>query len=92
MKRLAIITTHPIQYNAPLFNILAESKIVDLKVFYTWGSGGMNNKFDTEFGKKIDWDIPYVKLNLYISPGFKITCINCIALKNANFDTGVPNI
>jgi len=37
MKRIAIITTHPIQYNAPFFKLLAQSKKVQPKVFYTWG-------------------------------------------------------
>ncbi len=53
--RLAIITTHPIQYYAPVFKLLAER--IDVKVFYTWGekAGG---KFDPGFGKVVGWDIP----------------------------------
>ncbi len=37
MKRLAIVTTHPIQYNAPLFELLAKRNKIDIRVFYTWG-------------------------------------------------------
>ncbi len=57
MKRLAIITTHPIQYNAPLFKMLAERKKLDIHVFYTWGQTE-KQKFDPGFGKNIIWDIP----------------------------------
>ncbi len=35
MKRLAILSTHPIQYNAPLFRMLAQEESIDLKVFYS---------------------------------------------------------
>ena len=58
MKRLAIITTHPIQYNAPLFQLLALRKQIELKVFYTWGETVLTEKYDPGFGKVIDWDIP----------------------------------
>jgi glycosyltransferase involved in cell wall biosynthesis len=56
-KRLAIVTTHPIQYNAPLFKLLAERNVIDLKVFYTWGNVS-SKMFDKKFGLKREWDIP----------------------------------
>ena len=56
--RLAIITTHPIQYNAPLFKMLHERGIVQTKVFYTWGKQVLEKKFDPGFKKNIQWDIP----------------------------------
>lgn len=31
---------------------------MELKVFYTWGHKGAANKFDPDFGKEIEWDIP----------------------------------
>ena len=58
MKRLAIVTTHPVQYNAPLFIMLQERNKISLKVFYTWQQAEKGIKFDPGFGKKIDWDIP----------------------------------
>jgi len=58
MKKLAILTSHPIQYNAPLFKILEERKIIQLKIFYTWGKDVMENKYDPGFKKNITWDIP----------------------------------
>lgn len=56
-KRLAIVSTHPIQYNAPLFRVLAQSGSIELKVFYTW-SQAKDSVADKEFGKEIKWDIP----------------------------------
>ena len=58
MQKIAIITTHPIQYNAPLFKLLAKEKGILLKVFYTWGEASIGPKYDPEFGKEIEWDIP----------------------------------
>lgn len=52
--RLAVITTHPIQYYAPLFKLLNETEI-SLKVFYTLGRHDFT---DEGFKKKISWDIP----------------------------------
>ncbi|MDB4902163.1 MAG: glycosyltransferase [Mucilaginibacter sp.] len=57
MKKLAIVTTHPIQYYAPVFKLLKKRGKVNIKVFYTWGENAAN-KFDPGFNKKIEWDIP----------------------------------
>src|SRR3954454_1006990 len=57
MIRLAIITTHPIQYYAPVFKMLAQQTNLLVKVFYTWGKDSIS-KFDPDFGKQIEWDIP----------------------------------
>lgn len=61
MKKLAIITTHPIQYNAPLFKLLTERGALDIKVFYTWGAAAADGKFDPGFGTSISWDIPLLQ-------------------------------
>lgn len=58
MKKLAIVTTHPIQYNAPWFRLLAERGVLDVKVFYTWSQLGKGPKYDPDFGKEIEWDLP----------------------------------
>ncbi len=57
MKKLAIITTHPIQYYAPLFELLNKSADLDLRVFYTGGNKNFN-RFDKGFKKEIIWDLP----------------------------------
>ena len=60
-KRLAIVTTHPIQYNAPLFKLLQQRGNIAIRVFYTWGSSVLENKYDPGFGKSIKWDIPLLE-------------------------------
>lgn len=60
MRRLAIITTHPIQYYAPLFKLLNDRQQIDIKVFYTWGENSVK-KYDPAFGKDVDWDIPLLE-------------------------------
>jgi len=60
MKRLAIVTTHPIQYYAPVFKLLSETGEIKVKVFYTWGKEALN-KYDPGFRKKIEWDIPLLE-------------------------------
>jgi glycosyltransferase involved in cell wall biosynthesis len=68
MKRLAIVTTHPIQYNAPLFKLLAARGFIQVKVFYTWGSSVLENKFDPGFGLTVKWDIPLLEGYEYCFP------------------------
>ncbi|MEP7111260.1 MAG: glycosyltransferase family 4 protein [Ferruginibacter sp.] len=58
MKKLAIITTHPIQYNAPWFRLLAQKGNITIMVFYTWGQSQEGQKYDPGFGTNITWDIP----------------------------------
>ncbi|MFN8256527.1 MAG: glycosyltransferase family 4 protein [Bacteroidales bacterium] len=60
MKKLAIITTHPIQYNAPVFKLLAERKKIEIKVFYTW-ENAKEGVFDKKFGQRVKWDIPLLE-------------------------------
>ncbi|RXK59445.1 glycosyltransferase family 1 protein [Lacibacter luteus] len=60
MKKLAIITTHPIQYNAPLFCLLNERKRIAVKVFYTWGQS-KETVYDARFGIERNWDIPLLE-------------------------------
>src|SRR5258707_5487543 len=57
MKKLAIVTTHPIQYHVPWLIRLAEKKIA-IKVFYTYEQSRSGTVFDPGFGRNIQWDIP----------------------------------
>ena len=61
MNRLAIVSSHPIQYNAPLFKLLTERGNINIKVFYTWGKGALVNKQDPGFSRQIEWDIPLLE-------------------------------
>lgn len=55
--RLAIIASHPIQYYAPWFRLLARESGLQVRVFYLWDFG-VNPRHDPGFQKKILWDIP----------------------------------
>lgn len=59
MKKLAIIISHPIQYYAPLFQLLALQ--CELMVFYTFGKHSEKEIFDEGFKKKISWDLPLLE-------------------------------
>jgi glycosyltransferase involved in cell wall biosynthesis len=56
--RLAIVTSHPIQYYAPLFRSLARSGEVLPRVFFTWSQTEGGRVPDVEFGRAVSWDIP----------------------------------
>ncbi|MBL0358823.1 MAG: hypothetical protein IPP72_19025 [Chitinophagaceae bacterium] len=83
--RIAIVTTHPIQYNAPLFKLLAQQEGVAVKVFYTWGKSVLENKFDPGFGKKVTWDIPLLE-------GYEYEFLeNVAASPGSNHHRGIDN-
>ena len=55
MKRLAILSTHPIQYNAPLFRLMAEQE--------NWGSclfqpDAKTGELRSGFPAEVAWDTP----------------------------------
>lgn len=58
MKKLAIVSSHPIQYNAPLFQLLNSRGKLLIHVFYTYSQSGERAVFDPGFKKVIEWDIP----------------------------------
>ncbi|MFD2999139.1 glycosyltransferase [Pontibacter toksunensis] len=60
LPKLAIITTHPIQYNAPIFKMLTERKKVEVKVFYTWEQS-KEEVYDPLFKRIIKWDLPLLE-------------------------------
>lgn len=57
MKKLAIITSHPIQYYAPWFRYLAKEADFTVKVFYLWDFG-VTQQVDVGFQQSLQWDIP----------------------------------
>lgn len=56
--RLAVVTTHPIQYYAPLFRELARAGVVEPHVFYGWSGAAGQAAHDHGFGRSVEWDVP----------------------------------
>jgi len=56
-QRLAIVTSHPIQYYAPLFRSLADRDVLDIHVFYGW-KGATESAYDPGFEDDVQWDVP----------------------------------
>jgi glycosyltransferase involved in cell wall biosynthesis len=59
-RRIAIVSTHPIQYNAPFFRLLSKQPGVVLRVFYTWQQA-QSAIYDPTFGHVREWDIPLLE-------------------------------
>ena len=55
--KLAVVVSHPIQYQAPFFQLLSKCPELDLKVFFC-SKWGLKEYYDEGFGEKIKWDIP----------------------------------
>ena len=57
IPRVAWIGTHPIQYQVPVFRILAASAEIDFRVGFLT-KHGMHPSYDKEFGRQVQWDTP----------------------------------
>jgi len=55
--RLAAVTSHPVQYQAPLFRQLAAHECIDLTVFYG-DDRSVAGELDHDFGVRVQWDRP----------------------------------
>ena len=60
VKRLAIVSTHPIQYHAHWFRALAARPELDLSVFYCY-HGSAADQAQAGFGVEFDWDVPLLE-------------------------------
>lgn len=60
--KIAILTSHPIQYQTPLFRKMVEDDM-DIVVYFCWraGFGKQGNYYDVEFGRALRWDIPLLR-------------------------------
>ena len=59
--RLAIVTTHPVQYYAPLFRELGTQGEVRPHVFYGWEGASKGRALDRGFGTTFAWDVPLLE-------------------------------
>jgi glycosyltransferase involved in cell wall biosynthesis len=57
--RLAVVTTHPIQYQTPLFRALAQRPELDVTVYFC-STTGLHTAYDPHFGA-LRWDIPLLE-------------------------------
>lgn len=55
--KIAVLTTHPIQYQAPWFRALAAHPDLDLQVFFCHQATS-DEQAVAGFGVKFDWDVP----------------------------------
>ncbi|MBZ9572242.1 glycosyltransferase family 4 protein [Patescibacteria group bacterium] len=62
--KLAILTSHPIPYQTPLFQKLAEHPKIDLMVYFC-SDFGVNKKLDPKFGIPVKWDKPLLEGYFY---------------------------
>jgi len=77
MKKIAVITSHPIQYQSPLFRAISQQPDIDLTVYFGCDYGSNPTKVHPGFGKAFAWDIPLLD-------GYKH-----VFLKNSKADVGV---
>jgi glycosyltransferase involved in cell wall biosynthesis len=59
--RLAIVSTHAIQYYSPIFQALERSERIRPRVFYTWSQTAAAPVADPGFSRAITWDIPLLE-------------------------------
>lgn len=58
--RLVVFTSHPIQYQTPLFRALARRPELDLKVYF-YSRLGIEKQVDPQFGVPFSWDTPLLE-------------------------------
>lgn len=58
--RMLLVATHPVQYAAPVFKLLAEDPRVQIQVAYC-SMLGTEAEVDLDFGVPVKWDIPLLE-------------------------------
>jgi glycosyltransferase involved in cell wall biosynthesis len=59
--KLAIVSTHPVQYYAPVFRGLSRAPQLATRSFYTWSQTEGGLQHEPEFGTTVRWDIPLLE-------------------------------
>jgi len=78
--KLAILTSHPIQYQAPLFKKMADNPQLGVVVYFR----NRPIEYDREFGRELKWDIPL--LEGYSSKFLTNKFLIFNELRHGNFD------
>ncbi len=71
--RLAVVTSHPVQYQAPLLRLLAQHEAIDLTVYYG-DDRSLVGGLDPGFGISLTWDRPLLE-------GYKSSFLTRAAMK-----------
>lgn len=58
--KLGVFSTHPIQYQVPLWRRLSRNPELDVKVFY-FSDQGVSKKIDPGFSQLVTWDVPLLE-------------------------------
>ena len=58
--KLGIFSTHPIQYQVPLWRMLDAKQNFNTKVYY-FSDHGVSGNVDPDFGDKVTWDLPLLE-------------------------------
>ncbi len=82
--RLAIISSHPIQYQTPLFKRMAAHPDIDLTVYFCRDFGEGKKQYDPGFNMEIKWDIPLME-------GYKYKFLPNLSLKPSSGFFGLIN-
>jgi len=55
--RVLVVASHPVQYAAPVYRLMAQDAKLDLQVAYC-SLRGAEAGYDPEFGRSVKWDVP----------------------------------
>lgn len=65
--KVLLVSSHPVQYAAPLYRRYAGDQHIDLTVAFCSLAGAKAN-FDADFGQQIQWDVPLLHGYSWIHP------------------------
>jgi glycosyltransferase involved in cell wall biosynthesis len=82
--RVGVFSTHPIQYQVPLWRALNADNTIDLTVFY-FSDQGVSASIDPGFGEVVVWDIPLLEgYTSFFHSKKPIDKINSFRIENPN--------
>jgi glycosyltransferase involved in cell wall biosynthesis len=55
--RVLLVATHPVQYSAPIFRLMAQDPRLEIQVAYC-SMQGAEGHLDPDFGIEVKWDVP----------------------------------
>jgi hypothetical protein len=64
--RVLVVSSHPVQYSAPMFRRLAQHPQLDVQVAYC-NMRGANSQLDPDIGIDVKWDVPLLEGYAWVS-------------------------